>query len=427
MWRKAISTITDWLVVGPSPKIRDPQNAANGAGSYAGVAVNDMSAMKVSAFWACVRLIVSTFGSLPLPVYRRDSDGTPQPETDSALYKVLHESPNADQTPVDYLESAALSLVLRGNHYARKLKSGDRLIGLEPIRPDIVQVRRREDGRIGYKWSFEGRAFDLTEDDVFHVRGFGGGPLGGLSVIAHARESLGLAIAADRAAASMFNNGVRSSGVLTFDKFLDQDNRSIARGDLVDQFVGAENSGRPFVLEGGAKWESIQINPDDAQLLESRGWSVEEICRWFGVPPFMIGHNEKTTSWGTGIEQMLLGFQKFTMLPYLRRFEQAVKKQLLTPAERSQGLFAEFNVEGLLRADSLTRARYYQIMINTGLMKRNEGRAKENMGPVEGGDVITVQSQNIALEEAVRQAVEDGLKEHLASYLTGVRPSPGGS
>jgi phage portal protein BeeE len=141
----------------------------------------------------------------------------------------------------------------------------------------------------------------------------------------------------------------------------------------------------------------------------------------------MIGHNEKTTSWGTGIEQMLLGFQKFTMLPYLRRFEQAVKKQLLTPAERSQGLFAEFNVEGLLRADSLTRARYYQIMINTGLMKRNEGRAKENMGPVEGGDVITVQSQNIALEEAVRQAVEDGLKEHLASYLTGVRPSPGGS
>lgn len=402
--QKTVGTIRDWLVVGPSPKIRDPQNADRGS-SYAGVAINDQSAMKLSAFWACVRLIASSFGSLPLPVYRRGADGVAVPARDSSLYKVLHDSPNADQTPVDYLECAALSLLLRGNHYARKLKSGGRLIGLEPIRPDIVAVRRLSGGGIGYRWAYDGQEYDLTEDDVFHVRGFGGGPLGGLSTIAYARESLGVAVAADQAAASMFANGVRSTGALSFEKFLSPEDRSTARSDLVDQFVGAGNSGRPFVLEGGAKWESFQINPDDAQLLESRGWSVEEICRWFGVPPFMIGHNEKTTSWGSGIEQMLLGFQKFTLAPYLKRFEQSIRKQLLTPAERAQGLFAEFNLEGLLRGDSQGRMSFYRGMTQIGAMTVNEVRAKENLPPIEGGDVARVQAQNVPLEDSLREAL----------------------
>jgi HK97 family phage portal protein len=403
-WRKTVTTIADWFVVGPSPKVRDPQNAAGHGGVAAGVPVNDSSAMKLAAFWACVRLIASSIGSLPLPVYRRGRDGEPVAARDSALYKVLHESPNADQTPVDYLEFLAISLLLRGNHFARKLKEGNRLIGLEPIRPDIVTVRRCDDGAIGYRWTWQGERFDLTDEDVFHVRGFGGGPLGGLSVISHARESLGLAIAADQAAASVFRNGAHPSGALRFKEWLPEDKRAEYRALVEQQFAGALNTGRPFVLEGDAQWEAISLKADDAQLLESRGWSVEEICRWFGVPPFMIGHNEKTTSWGTGIEQMLLGFQKFTLMPYLRRIEQAIRKQLLSPAERSQGLFAEFNVEGLLRADSLARARYYQLMTQIGAMTRNEVRAKENLPPIEGGDVVTIQAQYVSLEDLLNQA-----------------------
>lgn len=406
LWQKTVTTIENWLVAGRSPKFRDPQNAENrGGGSSAGVCVNDRAAMGLSAFFGCARLISSTIGAMPFPVYRRRPDGVAVSAPDAPLYTVLHDSPNADQTPVDYWEFATLSLLLRGNHYARKLKIGDRLVGLDPIRPDIVSVRRREDGRLGYRWVWQGQHFDLTEDDVFHVRGFGGGPLGGLSVISHARESLGIAIAADRAAGSMFANGARPTGVLTSDQWLDPDQRQIARNDLADQFCGADNSGRPFVLEGGMKWEAISMKADDAQLLESRGWSVEEICRWFGVPPFMIGHNEKTTSWGTGIEQMLLGFQKFTLNPYLRRIEQAVRKQLITPAERAQGLFAEFNIEGLLRGDSQGRASFYETMTRIGVMTRNDCRRKENLPPVEGGDEITVQSQYISLEEALGRAL----------------------
>jgi HK97 family phage portal protein len=416
-FQRAVQTVQSFLLDGPSPKIRDPQNGGPRAGSSAGVAVNNASALRVSTFFACLRLTASTIGSLPLPVYSRDSAGIAVEARDSQLWKVLHDSPNADQTALDYWEFVVVSLLMSGNHFARKLKDGTRLIGLEPIRPDIVAVRREATGEIRYRWSENGQAVDLGEDEVFHIRGFGGGPLGGLSILACARESLGIAIAADRAAGSMFANGIQPSGAMSFKEFLTPEQRDVARGDMVEQFAGAQNAGKPFILEGGAEWKQISVNADDAQLLESRAWSVEEICRWFGVPPILIGHSEKQTSWGTGVEQVVLGFLKFSLTPYLRRIELAISKQLLTSAERSQGMFAEFNVEGLLRGDSLGRARYLSMMVAAGLMKRNEGRAKENLPPVEGGDVITVQSQNIALEEAVRTAVEDAVKTALEPLM----------
>ncbi|MGD9946425.1 MAG: phage portal protein, partial [Burkholderiaceae bacterium] len=326
--------------------------------------------------------------------------------TDTALWRVLHESPTADQSPIDYQEIMAISQLLRGNHYARKLKEGGRLIGLEPVRPDIVSTRRRADGSIGYRWSWDGYEFDLTDEDVFHVRGFGGGPLGGLSVIEHARESLGIALATDRAAASIFANGMRPTGVLQTELPLTGDQRSELDTLMAEKHQGAAHTGQPLILSHGMKWETITMKADDQQLLESRGWSVEEICRWFGVPPFMIGHNEKTTSWGTGIEQMMLAFLKFTLTPYLRRFEQAVRKQLLTPAERAAGLFVEFNVEGLLRADSQGRARFYQVMTQIGAMTRNEVRAKENLPPIAGGDEVTIQAQYVPLADLLAAAGE---------------------
>lgn len=400
--RKATTTLANWLVVGGSPKIRDPQNAARG-GSGAGVTVNDQAAMQLSAFWACTRLIASTIGSLPLPVYRVDARGVRTDARDTDLYRVLHDSPNADQVPMDYWEFAVISLLLRGNHYARKLKDNGRLIGLEPINPAIVSVRRLASGAIGYRWSEGGQSFDLTDQDVFHVRGFGGGPLGGLSIVSHARESLGLAIAADRAASAVFANGVNPSGILSTDFPLTPEQQAEAEQLLGDKFQGAHRNGRPMVTGHGLKWDSVSMKADDAQLLESRGWSVEEICRWFGVPPFMIGHNEKTTSWGTGIEQMLLGFQKFTLNPYLRRIEQAVRKQLISPAERAAGLFAEFNLEGLLRADSAGRAAFYKAALADKWMVVNQVRAKENMEPVPWGDVPWVQMQDVPLDQRVAE------------------------
>jgi HK97 family phage portal protein len=377
----------------------EPQGWPSTAPSSAGVCVTQESAMKVSAFWACVRLLASTMGSLPMLVYRSVDDVTRTLARDTPLWTVLHDSPNADQTPIDFVEFIALSMILQGNGYARKIKSGSRLIALDPVRPDIMNVRRLPSGAIGYRWSFDGKEYDLTDADVFHVRGFGGGPLGGLSTMTYAREVMGVAQATNAAAAGMFANGMRPSGTLEMDKFLDEQKYQLAEQRIVEKFVGAQNAGRPFILEGGMKWNPLSMNSEDAQLLESRAFSVEEVCRIFGVPPFMIGHSEKSTSWGTGIEQQTLGFQKYTLNPYLRRIEQAVSKQLIDPAERGV-LHAEFNLEGLLRADSAGRMNFYRGMTQIGAMTVNEVRRKENLPPIEGGDVARVQAQNVPLTEA---------------------------
>jgi HK97 family phage portal protein len=164
-----------------------------------------------------------------------------------------------------------------------------------------------------------------------------------------------------------------------------------------------------MILEGGTKWEQLTLAPEDAQMLESRSFSVEDVCRFFGVPPFLIGHTEKTTSWGSGIEQQTIGFQKFTLRRRLKRIEQAIQKQLLTHNERANGISVEFNLEGLLRADSAGRARFYQQMTQIGAMTINEVRDLENLPPVEGGDIPRMQMQNKPIseidEEAVRQLI----------------------
>jgi HK97 family phage portal protein len=172
-----------------------------------------------------------------------------------------------------------------------------------------------------------------------------------------------------------------------------------ANDRVAEKYMEAAAQGRPLILNNGFQWHALSINPDDAQMLESRAFSVEEVCRFFGVPPFMIGHTEKTTSWGTGIEQQTLGFQKFTLRRRLKRIEQALEKQLLTPRDRADGITIEFNIEGLLRADSQARALFYGRMTGIGAMTINEVRALENLPPVEGGDVPRMQMQNVPITD----------------------------
>ena len=155
-----------------------------------------------------------------------------------------------------------------------------------------------------------------------------------------------------------------------------------------------------MVLEGGTTWQSLSINPEDAQMLESRRFSVEEICRFFGVPPHMVGHTENSTSWGTGLEQQTLAFQKFTLRRRLKRIEQAVNKQLVSEGDRVRGLFVEFNLEGLLRGDSASRSNFYQSGLSNGWMTINEVRRLENLPPVSGGDTPRMQMQNVPISEA---------------------------
>lgn len=369
--------------------------------SDSGEIVTDTSALSLSAAWACVNLLAGTQGTLPLMVYRTAPNGSRMVDRAHPLYRLLHDSPNYDQTAVDFWEYMTAMIELHGNAYARIERIGGRVVALRPIPANAVRVVRRSDGKLEYNWTQDGRTYRETEESVFHVRGFGGDPLGGMSTLQFGRRAFGLSQAIDKAASATFRNGMRPSYALKFDKFLTPEQRALARKELADEFIGAANAGRPFIAEGGCTLEALTLNPEDAQMLESRAFSVEEICRFFGVPPFMVGHSGGGSNWGTGLEQQTLGFLKFTLRRRLKRIEQAAEKQLLTVEDRVAGVTIEFALEGLLRADSQGRASYYQTMTQLGGMTINEVRALENLPPVPGGDVPRMQAQNIPITSTV--------------------------
>lgn len=373
-------------VAGRVLSIRDPNHWRNaGDISAAGENVNERSALALSAVWACVNLLAGTIGSLPLMVYRTDRNGSRTVAYDHPLYRILHDSPNYEQTALDFMEFVVAAIELRGNAVARKIFTGSRLSALAPVGV-IVDCYRTERGSLRYRWSEDGVSYDEPEENIFHIRGFGGSPLGGLSTLTYGREAFGLAQAANKAAASTFKNGMRPTVQFTFENWLTDDQVNTVEKRVGEKYAGAINSGRPFIAEGGMKLEAISMKPEDAQMLESRGFDVEEICRFFGVPPFMVGHTEKTTSWGTGLEQQTLGFVKFSLTRRLKRIEQAAAKQLLTPVDRAAGYIVEFNLEGLLRGDSKGRAEFYSSALEREWMYINEVRALENMPPVPWGN-----------------------------------------
>lgn len=365
--------------------------------SDSGETVDEISVLGLSAAWACVNVIAGTIGSLPIEMYRLDSQGVKRPYPDHPLARMLKRAPNAEQTALDFWEGGAASLELKGNLVARKLRGvrGD-VIGLEPWAWDFTRCWRAENGAIRYE--NDGTTYDA--EDVLHIRGFGGSPLGGLSTIAFGANTFGMARAADRAAGRMFKDGIRSSGVLTVEQQLDAEKRAVLEQLLVEKYQGAMNAGRPMLLDNGAKWESLSINPSDAQLLESRSFSVEEVCRLFGVPPVVVGHTSKTTSWPTGVEQQVLILQRFTFRRRVKRIEQALEQQLLTPADIAAGVSIEFNMDAFLRADTTARFASYQTGLQNGIYTINEVRRMEGLPPVEGGETPRMQMQNVPITEA---------------------------
>jgi HK97 family phage portal protein len=362
----------------------------------------DGGALGLSTTWACTTLLAGLTGSLPFQIFKPGGNGVSVLDATHALYYLLHSSPNADDTAMEFWEFIAGCIELRGHAYAEKKFIGDRLVSLTPIDPALVS-RRKEGGKWIYSWTVSGKANEVTADKMFHVRG----PFGGMTPLTICRKVFGGAVSVENSATSTFRNGARPTGVLSSDKNFTPDQRKLAEDLIQQRYSGAVNSGKPLLLDGGVKWEQLSINPDDAQMLESRKFSVEEICRIFGVPPHMIGHTEGSTSWGTGLEQQTLGFLTFTFRRRLKRIEQAVAKQLLTDADRARGITVSFNIDALLRADSGARSKYYQVMSQIGAMTINEIRALENLPSVAGGDIPRVQMQNQPIGSEA-PAEEDG-------------------
>lgn len=374
-----------------------------GAAGYSGESVTQGSTLKLSAAWACARIISGTISSLPFPVFRTDATGYRSVDKQHPLYRVLCEAPNPEQTALDFWDFICLSIELHGNAYARIERSGGRVVALWPVKPDAITVKRRPDGVIEYKWTDNGISRVGTDENVLHIRGPGGDPLGGMSTLQFGFKTFYTALSAENTAAAMFANGLRPSGVVAFKEWLTSEQRELAERRLVEKYIGAQNAGKPFIAEGGMTYQQIAISPVDAQMLEARNFSVEEICRFFGVPPVLIGHSGNTTAWPTSVEQQVLIFQTFTLRNRLKRIEQVVKRQLLTPDDRARGIIAEFNLEGLLRGDSAARASFYQSGLQNGWMTINEVRTRENLPRVDGGDTPRMQMQNVPITEAGTQ------------------------
>ena len=386
------------------------------ANSDSGITVTQNKMLTISAVWACARLISETIATLPLSIYERTSAGkrlAPQ----HPLHTIIHDQPNMDTTAAVHWESTVAAMLLRGNARAEKLMIGDRLVGLRFLHPDCLQRIKLAPGR--YEWRYtdeDGRHRTIPDSRIWTVPGFSLDGKSGVSVIEYGANVFGGALAAEGAANSTFKNGLRPTTYFKYPTVLRKDQRDEAR-EAIKKLSGAVNAGEPVILEAGTEAGSIGINPNDAQLLESRAFSVEEVCRWFRVPPFMVGHSEKSTSWGTGIEQQMIGFLTFTLSPWLRRIEQAISKDLLSPAER-QRYYPKFAVEGLLRADSAGRASFYSAMVNNGIYTRDEVRQLEDREPMGGNAaVLTVQTALAPLdtigqpEQQARAALANWLRD----------------
>lgn len=355
--------------------------------------ITERTILQLSAAMACVRLISTTIATLPLNIYRSLPDGSRKAQPQYPLYELLHNQPNSEMSATDFWQMIVAILLLRGNVVSEYTKIGDRIVSIDPIPSRYVSWIRQIDGTYIYQISMNGKIRFLTEDQVWHIPAFTTDGRIGLSPICYGANVFGSAMAADVASSSVFENGLAASGFVTMpdNVWLKQEQRESFRKSL-QEFSGARNAGGSFVLEGGAKYQQLSMNPEDAQMLETRSFQVEEICRWFGVPPTLIGHGDKSSNWGTGLEQQNQSFLDYSIRPWLTKIEQSIRRSLMSSADKAR-YFAEFSVEGLLRADSAARANFYSSMVNNGIYTRDECRLKENLDPKGGNaDVLTVQS-----------------------------------
>ncbi len=355
-----------------------------GAPTTAGPVVSESSALTLTAVYACVRILAGALAMLPLRVYERVPRGTrldKYPAEDHAAYGLLHDAPNADMTSFVWRETTQGHLCLRGNGYGliRRDNAG-RPRAIEQLVPWQV-APERVNGRLFYR--IDGAA--VSADEVLHVPGFGWDGTRGYSPITLARQSLGLSLAAEEFGARFFANGSNPGGVIQVPQKLSDDGYDRIAASWEQAHAGLANAHKVAILEQGAAWVKTGIDPKDSQFLETRRFQVDEVARIFGIPPHMIGAVDKTTSWGTGIEQQGIGFVTYTLGPWIARWEAELNRKLFSPAERRR-YFVKFNVDALLRGDIATRFKAYATGIQWGWLTPNKVLEKEDENGYDGGD-----------------------------------------
>lgn len=376
-------------------------------GSSAGKNVNERSAMQMTAVYSCVRILAEAVAGLPLHLYRYKEDGGKERAIDNNLYHLLHDEPNKEMSSFIFRETLMTHLLLWGNAYAQIIRNGKgEVVALYPLMPNKMQVDRDENGELYYIYTrssdeaktMEGVTVYLTPRDVLHIPGLGFDGLVGYSPIAMAKNTIGLAIATEEYGAKFFANGAAPSGVLEHPGTIKDPSR--LRENWNSTFGGSANSGKVAVLEEGMKYTPISISPEQAQFLETRKFQIDEIARIFRVPPHMVGDLEKSSF--SNIEQQSLEFVKYTLDPWVIRWEQSLSRALLNEDEKRKYFF-KFNLEGLLRGDYESRMSGYAVARQNGWMSANDIRELENMDKIpaeDGGDLYLINGNMLPLNKA---------------------------
>lgn len=390
-----------------------PTNTAGSGYSFlfgrttSGKPVNERTAMQTTAVYACVRILAETVASLPLHVYEY-KDGGKELVHDHPLYYLLHDEPNPEMTSFVFRETLMSHLLIWGNAYAQIVRDGSgRVLGLYPLLPNKMDVDRDNRGRIYYVYSRDTNENPMFKDygdiklraeDVLHIPGLGFDGLIGYSPIAMAKNAVGMTLACEEYGASFFANGANPGGVLEHPGVLKDPSK--VRESWNSVYRGTNNAHKIAVLEEGMKYQQIGIPPEEAQFLETRKFQINEIARLYRIPPHMVGDLEKSSF--SNIEQQSLEFVKYTLDPWVIRWEQSLQKALLLPGEKNK-YFIKLNVDGLLRGDYQSRMNGYATGRQNGWFSANDIREMENMNPIsdeEGGNLYLINGAMTKLADA---------------------------
>jgi len=406
-------------------KARDkPQNRTIGSnysfffgGTTSGKPVNEHTAMQMTAVYSCVRILAEAVAGLPLHLYKYTDSGGKEKALSHPLYFLLHDEPNPEMSSFVFRETLMTHLLLWGNAYAQIIRNGKgEVIALYPLMPNRMSVDRDSSGSLYYTYTrysdeaptTKGMTVTLRPSDVFHIPGLGFDGLVGYSPIAMAKNAIGMAIACEEYGAKFFANGAAPGGVLEHPGTIKDPQK--VRDSWNAAYQGSSNSHRVAVLEEGMKYQPIGISPEQAQFLETRKFQINEIARIFRVPPHMVGDLEKSSF--SNIEQQSLEFVKYTLDPWVIRWEQTISRALLRPDEKKL-YFAKFNVDGLLRGDYVSRMNGYATARQNGWMSANDIRELENLDripPELGGDLYLINGNMTKLEDAGIFANKEGLE-----------------
>ena len=386
-------------------------------GSTSGKRVNERSSMQMTAVYSCVRILSEAVAGLPLHFYKYTDNGGKEKAADHPLYFLLHDEPNPEMTSFVFRETLMTHLLLWGNAYSQIIRNGKgEVIALYPLMPDRMNVERDSKGQLYYEYTVsmddaptvKGSTVVLPPTEVLHIPGLGFDGLVGYSPIAMAKNAIGMAIACEEYGAKFFANGAQPSGVLEHPGTLKDPSR--VRESWQSTFGGSHNANKVAVLEEGMKYTPISISPEQAQFLETRKFQINEIARIFRVPPHMVGDLEKSSF--SNIEQQSLEFVKYTLDPWVSRWEQSMARSLLT-AEEKKNYFVKFNVDGLLRGDYQSRMNGYAVGRQNGWMSANDIRELENLDRIPeelGGDLYLINGNMMPLSMS-GAAYQEGKEE----------------